>query len=209
MAIVTFTLWALGFAACDDDLRCVELSAYAVDEARVCLQSPRAVPELQACAPYPPTRGVRIVCLVDGSGQLYVATINDSARVSGTGWRYSGGVGEQQLSALEMQRCTRISSEVGFPEPAKQCNFPKQHVMKPALSNPGLQRTEPAPSRSEPVWIEGLEEKHDPIEAENARVVAGMSRAGLRERHAAVSPRSKRAPPVHPSWLRSSAGAER
>ena len=108
-------------AACDGASQCVKLSAYAADEARTCLEVPETVTELRACSPDPQTRGVRIVCLVDDVGKLYVTVTSDSARVSGAGWRYSGGVGAQQLSAAEEMRCSDFSSHVGYPEPAKQC----------------------------------------------------------------------------------------
>jgi hypothetical protein len=102
--------------------QCAEVSAYPADEARACVGAAQTIPELQACSSVPATRGVRIVCLVDSSGQLFVATTGDSATLSGTGWRYSGGAGEQQLSTSEQQRCTDFVSEVGFPEPSKQCS---------------------------------------------------------------------------------------
>jgi hypothetical protein len=108
-------------AACDGTSQCVKLSAYAADEARACLESPETATELRACSPDPQTRGVRIVCLVDDAGKLYVTVTSDSARVSGTGWRYTGGVGDQQLSVAEEMRCSDFSSSVGYPEPAKQC----------------------------------------------------------------------------------------
>jgi len=111
----------LAFTACDSAQQCQKLFAYRADETRSCLQPPQPVPELLACTTEPLTRGVRIVCLVDRANQLYVATTSDSAQLSGTGWRYTGGAGDQQLSALESQRCADFLSRVGFPEPAKQC----------------------------------------------------------------------------------------
>src|SRR5262245_29821118 len=92
-------------AGCDGADQCVHPSIYAADEARACLASPKTVPEVSACSGQP-TRGVRIICLVDSGGQLYVATVRDSATVRGPmGWRYSGGGGaDVQLSAAEEMR---------------------------------------------------------------------------------------------------------
>lgn len=107
-------------AACDGASQCVQLTAYAADEARACLGPPKAIPELHVCSGQ--TRGVRTICLVDSGGQLYVAPVSDSASVWGTGWRYSDGEGDLQLSAAEEMRCSDFSSRVGFPEPAKRCS---------------------------------------------------------------------------------------
>ena len=58
---------------------------------------------------------------LNGAGQLYVATTGDSAHITGTGWRYTRGVGEQQLSTSEAQQCADFSARVGLPEPHKEC----------------------------------------------------------------------------------------
>jgi len=120
------TLWLIAagvllLAACDGASQCTLVTVYAADEARACLGPPKTITELRACSGQP-TRGVRIICLVDSGGQLYVATVGDSAQVSGTGWRSSDGFGDAQLSATEELRCSDFSSRVGFPEPAKQCS---------------------------------------------------------------------------------------
>jgi hypothetical protein len=111
---------AAAFLACEDT-RCRELSASAVDETRYCLRASVAIPELEACTPYPPSRGIRIICLVDSGGQLHLASRGDSERISGDGWRYSDGTGERTLSAEDMQRCAEAIAKVGLPEPAKLC----------------------------------------------------------------------------------------
>ena len=80
--------------ACEET-RCREVSASVVDETRHCLRPAISIPELQACTPYPPTRGVRIICLVDSRGQLHLGSAGDSERVSGSGWRYSDAAGSE------------------------------------------------------------------------------------------------------------------
>jgi hypothetical protein len=121
---VTMVLALLAMAggplACEET-RCRELSAHPLDEAGACLRPARSIPELQACTLYPPTRGIQIICLVDGSGQLFIASGGDSERVSGSGWRYSGGAGAQALTEQEQQRCAEATSKIGFPEPRKEC----------------------------------------------------------------------------------------
>jgi hypothetical protein len=111
-----------GSVGCEET-RCRELSAYPLDEAGNCLRPSRSIPELQACTAHPPTRGVRTICLVDASGQLFLATTGDSERVSGSGWRYSGGAGAQALTEPETQRCAAAMSQIGFPEPRKECSI--------------------------------------------------------------------------------------
>lgn len=106
--------------ACEE-ARCRALSARVVDEGRYCVGPEIAIPELEGCTPYPPTRGIRVLCLVDSDGQLYLASAGDSERLSGSGWRYSGGAGAQGLSAEDMQRCAEAIAQVGFPEPNKTC----------------------------------------------------------------------------------------
>lgn len=117
-----FIATVCGVAAGCDDVRCREVSAYAVDESRLCLQANVQVPELQACATTSyPTRGIRVACLVDGAGRLHLATGGDSERFWGTGWRHSDGAGAWVLSADDMQRCSAAIDSIGFPEPAKMC----------------------------------------------------------------------------------------
>ncbi|MES1166051.1 MAG: hypothetical protein ABUR63_09850 [Verrucomicrobiota bacterium] len=120
VAVLILSLVFLGAAACDD-IRCAEVAAHPVDEARGCLLPARPIPELQACTPYPPTRGIRIACFVDRQGTLHLASIGDSSRLAGAGWRYSGGTGAQSLSQEETQRCADAMSSIGFPEPAAAC----------------------------------------------------------------------------------------
>jgi hypothetical protein len=67
-----------------------------------------------------------VVCISCGPsarlpGQLYVTTTGDSAHIAGTAWHYTGGVGDQQLSASEAQQCADFSARIGFPEPSKEC----------------------------------------------------------------------------------------
>lgn len=116
-------LVALGAASACEETRCRgDLSAYRVDETRYCLQTSMSIPELQACGPYPPTRGVRIVCLVDTLGQLYIGTAGDSERLSGSGWRYSDGTGQRALWAADTQRCSAAVESIGYPDSAKLCS---------------------------------------------------------------------------------------
>jgi hypothetical protein len=120
--VLALTAMAGGPLACEET-RCRGLSAYPLDEARACLRPSQSIPELQACTPYPPTRGIQFICLVDGSGQFFIASGGDSERVSGSGWRYSGGLGAQALTEQELQRCAEAMSKIGFPEPRKECDF--------------------------------------------------------------------------------------
>jgi hypothetical protein len=79
------------------------------------------IPELRACSPYPPTRGIRVFCLFDGDGHLHLAGGGDSETLSGDGWRYSGGTGTSELSATESERCNEAIAAVGGLEPSKVC----------------------------------------------------------------------------------------
>ena len=110
-------------AGCDGASQCVHPSVYAADEARTCLGPAMVVIEVEACGGQQ-TRGLRTICLVDSGGQLYVATVSDSATVwVRMGWRYSDAPGtDVQLSAEEEMRCSDFTSRLGFPEPAKQCS---------------------------------------------------------------------------------------
>ena len=119
-ALGVLTVLTVVALACEDT-RCREMSANAVDETRYCLHASVTIPQLQACTPYPPTRGVRIVCLVNDGGQLHLASAGDSERIAGSGWRYSDGTGASALSAAEVQRCSEAIAKVGVPEPAKLC----------------------------------------------------------------------------------------
>src|SRR5688500_12720234 len=98
MAASALALVSAGALACEDT-RCVAALVYPVDEDLYCLRPPRLIPELQACAASPPPRRPRLVCLVDSLGELHLASTSDSVSVSGTGWRYSGGMEAQALSA--------------------------------------------------------------------------------------------------------------
>jgi len=121
-AFLPIAVGVMLIAGCDGASQCVHPSIYAADEARACLGAPKTVPEVEACSGQP-TRGVRVICLVDSGGQLYVATVSDSATVWGPiGWRNSAAAGTDfQLSAAEEMRCSDFTSRVDFPEPAKQC----------------------------------------------------------------------------------------
>jgi hypothetical protein len=106
--------------ACEES-RCRTPQAQAVDEGRSCVKPAMEIPELRACSPYPPTRGIRVFCLVDRNGLLYLAGGGDSETLSGDGWRYSGGTGTNALSATENARCTDAIAAVGSLEPSKLC----------------------------------------------------------------------------------------
>jgi hypothetical protein len=123
VAFLSIAVGLMLIAGCDGASQCVHPSIYAADEARACLGAPKKVPEVQACTGQP-MRGVRVICLVDSGGQLYVTIVSDSATVWGPmGWRYAGGAGtDTQLSAAEEMRCSDFTSRVGVPEPAKQCS---------------------------------------------------------------------------------------
>ena len=116
----------LVFALAGTSLACEETQcrtplAQAVDEGRSCLEPAVEIPELRGCSPSPPTRGVRVFCLVDGNGRLYLVGGGDSETLSGDGWRYSGGTGTNALSATESGRCTDAIAAVGSLEPSKLC----------------------------------------------------------------------------------------
>jgi hypothetical protein len=104
-----------------EETQCRTPQAHAVDEGRSCVKPAVEIPELRACSPSPPTRGIRVFCLVDGNGLLYLAGGGDSETLSGDGWRYSGGTGANALSATEDGRCTDAIAAVGSPEPSKLC----------------------------------------------------------------------------------------
>ena len=88
-----------GSVACIET-RCRTPEAHVVDEDRGCVKPAMPIPELSACTPYPPTRGLQVFCLLDGQGQLYLASAGDSETLSGDGWRYTA-------AARERTRCRR------------------------------------------------------------------------------------------------------
>jgi hypothetical protein len=107
-------------ATCGNAGPCTKLSAYPVDQARACLRAPEVLPDVQACATRPGSLGIRIVCLVDSSGQFYVAPLITSSDIAGTGWHYTDGSGEQQLSMSEATQCADFSARLE-PDPSKEC----------------------------------------------------------------------------------------
>jgi hypothetical protein len=124
------TFWSIAagivlLAGCDGASQFVHPSAYPADEARGCLGAPKGVADVFACTGQP-VRAVRIICLVDSGGQLYLATVNEAASVwgkEGTSWRFSDAEGtDLDLTAAEEMRCSDFTSRVGVPEPAKQCS---------------------------------------------------------------------------------------
>ena len=118
--VLLFVVLAGTSVACEET-RCRTPEAHAVDEGRSCLKPAMEIPELRACSPYPPTRGIRVFCLLDGDGHLYLAGGGDSETLSGGGWRYSDGTGTSALSATESQRCADAIASVGSLEPSKLC----------------------------------------------------------------------------------------
>jgi hypothetical protein len=110
-----------GASVACEETQCRTPQAHAVDEGRSCLKPAMEIPELRACSPSPPTRGIRVFCLLDGNGHLYLAGGGDSETLSGNGWRYSDGTGTSALSATESKRCTDAIAAVGSLEPSKIC----------------------------------------------------------------------------------------
>lgn len=110
-----------GTSVACEEARCRTPGAYGVDEGRSCLKPAMEISELRACSPYPPTRGIRVFCLLNGNGHLYLAGGGDSETLSGDGWRYSDGTGTSALSATESERCTAAIAAVGSLEPSKFC----------------------------------------------------------------------------------------
>ena len=110
-----------GSAAGCEETRCRTPEAHAVDEGRGCVKPARAIPELSACTPFPPTRGIQVFCLLDVNGDLYLVPGGDSDTLSGAGWRYTGGTGTNALSATESERCAAAIAAVGGLEPWKSC----------------------------------------------------------------------------------------
>jgi hypothetical protein len=121
-AAMVFLVVALaGSAVACEETQCRTPEAYAVDEGRGCVKPAMAIPELSACTPSPPTRGIQVFCLLDVNGDLYLASGGDSETLSGDGWRYTGGSGTNALSAAESERCTTAIAAVGSLEPSKVC----------------------------------------------------------------------------------------
>lgn len=112
----------VGSSVACEETRCRIPQAQAVDEERGCVQPAFAVPELRACTPYPPARGIRVFCLVDDGGQLYLVGGGDSERLSGDGWRYTGGTGPHALSPQEIERCDGAIEKAGNLDPADLCS---------------------------------------------------------------------------------------
>jgi hypothetical protein len=101
----------LGAGVRCQDVRCRELTVSPLDESRHCLRPEKPTTGLTACTPWPPTRGILWMCLADDSGNLYLTSLGDSERVTGPGWRYTGGLGTQALTPQEQERCTEALAE--------------------------------------------------------------------------------------------------
>ena len=107
--------------ACEET-RCRTPQAHPVDEGRGCLGPAIEVAELRACGPSLPGRGIRVFCLVDDRGDLYIVGGGDSESLSGQGWRYTGGTGQNGLSEAELKRCEDTIERSGKLEPADVCS---------------------------------------------------------------------------------------
>ncbi len=107
--------------ACEET-RCRTLQAHAVDEGQGCLGPAIDIPALRACGPYPPSRGIRVFCLVDDRAELYLAGGGDSELLSGSGYRYTGGTGRNALSGADIARCEAAIEKIWDPQPAKICS---------------------------------------------------------------------------------------
>jgi hypothetical protein len=112
---------AASSVACEDN-RCRTPEAQLVDESAGCVRPAMAIPELKACTPYPPTRGIRVFCLLAANGDLYLASGGDSENLSGTGWRFTGGEGARALSTTENERCAAAMAAVGDVGSWKMCS---------------------------------------------------------------------------------------
>lgn len=108
----------VGVGVACQDVRCRELTVRPFDETRRCLLPEKAMTGLTACTPWPPTRGVLTICLADDGGNLYLAGVGDSERVTGPGWRYIGGTGTQAPTPQEQERCVEALAEAERQAPA-------------------------------------------------------------------------------------------
>src|SRR5450432_2622035 len=90
MKVAVAALWLVGFG-CSATKECTDMGVFAVDEARMCLGPPMSAAGLRMCL-NPDViqgKGIVTVCLVDGSGGLFLGTIGSTDWLEGEGWTHS------------------------------------------------------------------------------------------------------------------------
>src|SRR5579862_290208 len=109
MKVAVVALWLVGFG-CSTTKQCTSMQALAVDEARMCLGPPMSAVGLQVCLNPDEIQGKGIapVCLVDGSGGLFLGWVGSSQWFEGSGWTHSAFWNTQStLSTDSEARCSR------------------------------------------------------------------------------------------------------